>query len=64
MSIEVECARCGAEYDARHGGCPACRYSKRAERAYKTWLANQDREPTTYEDAFHAGWNAAADEYG
>lgn len=62
MSIEVDCAKCGAEYDARHGGCPVCNYSKRAGAAYAKWLSEQDRAPTTYEDAFYAGWAAAMDE--
>lgn len=26
MSCEVVCRTCEAEYDARHGGCPACAY--------------------------------------
>lgn len=24
MSIEVTCKKCGEEFDARHGSCPAC----------------------------------------
>jgi ribosomal protein L37E len=64
MSIEVDCAKCGAEYDARHGGCPACKYSKRVEAAFKRWQEDQDREPTTYKDAFYAGWEAAMKENG
>lgn len=40
MSIETTCSNCGAEYDIRHGDCPACtvRIQMRSARPpYDTW---------------------------
>ena len=42
MSIEVKCTNCGAEYDLRHEGCPACTITLRLRRdfpPYETWEA-------------------------
>lgn len=32
MSIEASCGKCGAEYDVRHGKCPACGATKDEQR--------------------------------
>jgi len=42
MSIEIICKDCGAEYDIRHGDCPACTIEmnvRSAHAPYDTWPA-------------------------